>query len=64
MAQVECGRGKPVQVVCGAPNVVKDMLVIFAPVGSVLPSTGGKLQQAVCSLLPPLSTGASKGCGA
>jgi len=49
VCEVECGQGAPVQVVCGAPNVAKDMLVIFAPVGSVVPSTGDRLQQAVRS---------------
>ena len=36
----------PVQVVCGAPNVRKGFLGVFAPVGSVVPSTGMRLKTA------------------
>lgn len=37
VCQVEDGSGAPVQVVCGAPNVVEGMKVPFARVGAVLP---------------------------
>ncbi len=37
VCQVEDGSGSPVQVVCGAPNVVEGMKVPFARVGAVLP---------------------------
>ncbi|MBE6448401.1 MAG: phenylalanine--tRNA ligase subunit beta [Alphaproteobacteria bacterium] len=37
--------GKEVlQIVCGAPNVVKDMVGILAPVGTLIPAFGEKIQ--------------------
>ena len=37
LTQVNCGKGDPVQVVCGAPNVAKGQRVAFAPLGASLP---------------------------
>ena len=37
---------EPVQVVCGAPNVRKGFVGVFAPVGSVVPRTGVRLKEA------------------
>ena len=37
---------EPVQVVCGAPNVRKGFVGVFAPVGSVVPATGLRLKAA------------------
>jgi len=37
LCKVDDGSGEPHQVVCGAPNVREDLLVAFAPVGTVLP---------------------------
>ena len=31
---------KDYTVVCGAPNVKKDMLAVFAPIGAIIPQTG------------------------
>lgn len=37
LCEVDDGTGKPVQVVCGAPNVREGLTVLFARVGAVLP---------------------------
>lgn len=37
LTQVDVGRAEPQQIVCGAPNVAKDQLVITALPGTVLP---------------------------
>ena len=37
LCQVDTGSGKPIEVVCGAPNAKKDMIGVFAPVGSYVP---------------------------
>lgn len=42
---VEYGTGTPAQVVCGAPNVRKGLKVVFAPLDSVIPSTGLALKK-------------------
>ena len=34
---VDCGDGKPIQVVCGAPNARTGMKGVFAPVGAFIP---------------------------
>ena len=38
---VDLGRGEPVQIVCGAPNVEAGQLVPVATVGTTLQPTGG-----------------------
>ena len=37
VTRVDCGKGDPVQVVCGAPNVAKGQRIAFAPLGATLP---------------------------
>ena len=37
---------EPIQVVCGAPNVRKGFIGVFAPVGSIVPATGLRLKAA------------------
>jgi len=37
VCMVDTGDGKPVQVVCGAPNARTDMKGVFAPVGAFIP---------------------------
>ncbi len=44
---VDSGDGKPVQVVCGAPNARAGMKGIFAPDGSFIPGTGITLKKGV-----------------
>ncbi|MDA0681517.1 MAG: phenylalanine--tRNA ligase subunit beta [Proteobacteria bacterium] len=44
VCQVSTGKGDSVEVVCGAPNVVKGMKSPFAPVGTTLPN-GVKLRR-------------------
>lgn len=42
VCMIDTGRGKPVQVVCGAPNVKAGMLAAWIPPGNTVPSTYGK----------------------
>ncbi len=42
VCHVDAGKGDPVQVVCGAPNVHEGMLAAWLSPGSVVPSTFGK----------------------
>ena len=37
LTRVDCGKGDPVQVVCGAPNVAQGQRIAFAPLGVTLP---------------------------
>jgi len=45
VCQVDTGSGSPLQIVCGAPNVVPEMLVACATEGAVLPG-GFKIKRA------------------
>ena len=45
LCQVDIGSGSNLQIICGAPNVKKDLKVVVATVGSVLPS-GLKIKRA------------------
>ena len=45
LCQVNIGSGSNLQIICGAPNVKKDLKVVVATVGSVLPS-GLKIKRA------------------
>ena len=38
LCEVDIGRGENLQIICGAPNVRKDLMVAVATVGSVLPN--------------------------
>jgi phenylalanyl-tRNA synthetase beta chain len=42
VCQIDTGKGEPVQVVCGAPNVHEGMLAAWLPPGTTVPSTVGK----------------------
>lgn len=42
VCQIDVGKDKPVQVVCGAPNVREGMLAAWLPPGAVVPSTVSK----------------------
>ncbi|HEY0146710.1 MAG TPA: phenylalanine--tRNA ligase subunit beta, partial [Methylovirgula sp.] len=44
---VEIGSGKPVQVVCGAPNARAGMKTVFAPPGAYIPAKGITLSKGV-----------------
>jgi phenylalanyl-tRNA synthetase beta chain len=44
---VEIGSGKPVQVVCGAPNARAGMKTVFAPPGAYIPAKGITLTKGV-----------------
>ena len=37
VTKIDIGTGEPLQIVCGAPNVAKDQLVVVACVGAKLP---------------------------
>src|SRR5580698_9725064 len=37
VCMVDTGDGKPIQVVCGAPNAKSDMIGVFAPPGAFIP---------------------------
>ncbi|MGE4218723.1 MAG: phenylalanine--tRNA ligase subunit beta [Alphaproteobacteria bacterium] len=45
VCMVDAGDGKPLQVVCGAPNARAGMVGVFAPAGSVVPGTGLELKK-------------------
>ena len=47
VCMVDPGDGKPVQVVCGAPNARAGMTGVFAPSGSYIPGTGAQLEKGV-----------------
>ncbi len=47
LCQVDIGAGQPVQVVCGAPNVKKAMIGVFAPPGTQIPNSGLVLKAGV-----------------
>ena len=38
LCEIDIGDGSNLQIICGAPNVRKDLKVVVATVGSVLPS--------------------------
>jgi phenylalanyl-tRNA synthetase beta chain len=44
VCQVDTGNGKPISVVCGAPNARTGMAAVFAPPGAVIPATGTTLK--------------------
>lgn len=44
ICQVEDGSGKPLQIVCGAPNARAGIDVVLAPVGTVIPTNGMKIK--------------------
>ncbi|MCK5041111.1 MAG: phenylalanine--tRNA ligase subunit beta, partial [Sphingomonadales bacterium] len=44
VCMVDTGEGKPIQVVCGAPNAKAGMKGVFAPSGTVIPGSGIKLK--------------------
>lgn len=44
---VDAGTGKPVQVVCGAPNARKGMLSVFAPPGTYIPGKKMTLEKGI-----------------
>ena len=44
---VDTGDGRPVQVVCGAPNARAGMIGVFAPPGTYVPGTGIDLQAGI-----------------
>jgi phenylalanyl-tRNA synthetase beta chain len=46
VCMVDTGDGTPVQVVCGAPNAKAGMKGVFAPSGTVIPSSGVTLKPA------------------
>jgi phenylalanyl-tRNA synthetase beta chain len=46
LCTVETGRGEPLEVVCGAPNVHLGMKAVFAPVGATIPESGEVLKRA------------------
>ena len=46
VCQVETGDGRPLQVVCGAPNVHAGMKAVFAAPGTTIPVTGAVLKRA------------------
>jgi phenylalanyl-tRNA synthetase beta chain len=39
VCEIDAGQGKPIQVVCGAPNVSEGMLVVWLPPGTIVPAT-------------------------
>ena len=43
VCDVDIGKKEIVKVVCGAPNVKKDILTIYAPPGAVIPKNSMKL---------------------
>ncbi len=43
VCDVDIGTGKPVKVVCGAPNAKKGLLTIYAPPGAIVPKNQMKL---------------------
>ncbi|MDB9740755.1 phenylalanine--tRNA ligase subunit beta, partial [Candidatus Pelagibacter ubique] len=43
VCDVDIGSGKPVKVVCGAPNAKEGLLTIYAPPGAVVPKSQMKL---------------------
>jgi phenylalanyl-tRNA synthetase beta chain len=47
VCMVDAGDGKPVQVVCGAPNARAGMKGVFAPPGTHIPGTGIDLEKGV-----------------
>ena len=47
VCMVDAGDGKPVQVVCGAPNAHAGMVGVFAPAGTFIPGTGVQLEKGV-----------------
>ncbi len=47
VCMVDTGDGKPIQVVCGAPNARTGMTGVFAPAGSHIPGTGVDLKPGV-----------------
>jgi len=47
VCMVDAGDGKPVQVVCGAPNARAGMIGVFAPAGTYIPGTGVQLEKGV-----------------
>ncbi len=44
LLSIDPGDGKPLQVVCGAPNARAGMLGVFGPAGAVIPSNGMELK--------------------
>jgi phenylalanyl-tRNA synthetase beta chain len=47
LCEVDIGRGEPLEVVCGAPNVHPGMKAVFARPGVVIPESGEVLKPAV-----------------
>lgn len=45
VAQVEIAQGKIVEVVCGAANCRSGLITVFAPLGTVIPESGTKLEK-------------------
>ena len=43
VCDVDIGSGKPVKVVCGAPNAKEGLLTIYAPPGAIVPKSQMKL---------------------
>ncbi|MEN2495008.1 MAG: Phenylalanine--tRNA ligase beta subunit [Hyphomicrobiaceae bacterium hypho_1] len=46
ICQVEVEHGKPaIEIICGAENAYEGLLTVFAPIGTLIPETGIKLQR-------------------